>query len=99
MKFPKSPMNTQTLQGLGLVGSGSLTPYQKTYVNLLDNGFPVVLNGLLNVRETGNDYGIYIQEGFVDFLRANPASPAASVGNASTGIHGGTGRWAPPTPS
>ena len=69
MKFPKSPKNTQTLQGLGLVGSGSLSPYQKIYVNLLDNGFPVVLNGLLNVRETGNDYGIYIQEGFVDFLK------------------------------
>lgn len=69
MKFPKTPNNTQTLQGLGLVGSGSLSPYQKIYVNLLDNGFPVVLNGLLNVRETSKDYGIYIQEGFVDFLK------------------------------
>lgn len=70
MKFPKTPQNTQTLQGLGLVGSTSRRPYEKIYCDLLDNGMPIVKNGLLNIKETDKDYyGIYIQEGYVDFLR------------------------------
>ena len=69
MKFPKTPQNTQVLDGLGLVGSGSRKPYEKIYCNLLDNGFPITVKGLLNIRETNDEYGIYIQEGFIDFLK------------------------------
>lgn len=69
MKFPKTPNNTQVLDGLGLVGSGSRKPYEKIYCNLLDNGFPIVVKGLLNIRETKDDYGVFIQEGFIDFLK------------------------------
>lgn len=70
MKFPKTPVNTRTLEGLGLVGSTSRKPYQKVYCNLLDNGLPIVIDGLLNIQETNDEYyGIYIQEGYVDFLR------------------------------
>lgn len=70
MKFPKSPNNTRVLGGLGLVGSNTSAPYTKIYCNLLDNGFPIVEKGLLNIKETSGDYySIYIQEGFVDFLR------------------------------
>ena len=68
MKFPKTPNNTQTLEGLGLVGSGSRTPYEKIYVNLLENGFPIVVKGLLNIQQTSDDYKIYIQEGFIEFI-------------------------------
>lgn len=69
MKFPKTPQNTQALDGLGLVGSGSRRPYEKIYCNLLDNGYPITIKGLLNIKETKDDYGIFIQEGFVDFLK------------------------------
>ena len=69
MKFPKTPQNTQALDGLGLVGSGSRSPYEKIYCNLLDNGYPIAIKGLLNVKETREDYNIFIQEGFVDFLK------------------------------
>lgn len=69
MKFPKSPQNTQILGGLGLVGSGSRKPYEKVYCNLLDNGFPITIKGLLNIKETKEEYGIFIQEGFIDFLK------------------------------
>lgn len=69
MKFPKTPNNTQVLDGLGLVGSGSRKPYEKIYCNLLDNGFPITVKGLLNIKETTDEYGIYVQEGFIDFLK------------------------------
>ena len=70
LKFPKTPNNTQVLGGLGLIGSSSQTPYSKIYCNLLDNGFPIVQKGLLNVKNTKKDYySIFIQEGFVDFLK------------------------------
>lgn len=69
MKFPKTPTNTQTLEGLGLVGSGSRSPYEKIYVNLLENGFPIVIKGLLNIQQTSDEYKIYIQEGYIDFLK------------------------------
>lgn len=69
MKFPKTPNNTQILDGLGMVGSGSRKPYEKIYCNLLDNGYPIVIKGLLNIRETNDDYVIYVQEGFIDFIK------------------------------
>lgn len=69
MKFPKTENNTQVLDGLGLVGSGSRKPYEKIYCNLLDNGFPIVIKGLLNIKETAEDYGVFVQEGFIDFIK------------------------------
>lgn len=70
MKFPKNPNNTQVLEGLGLVGSGSTSPYRKIYCNLLDNGYPIAVKALLNVKATNADsYDIFIQEGFIDFQK------------------------------
>lgn len=69
-KVPKSPNNTIVLDGLGLVGSGSRKPYEKIYVNVLDNGFPIVIKGLLNIRETRDSYNVFVQEGFIDFLKS-----------------------------
>lgn len=70
MKFPKNPNNTQVLEGLGLVGSGSTSPYRKIYCNLLDNGYPIAIKALLNVKATNADsYDIFIQEGFIDFQK------------------------------
>lgn len=69
-KIPKTPQNTIELEGLGLVGSGSRKPYQKVYCNVLDNGFPIVIKGILNIRDTVDDfYNAYVQEGFIDFLK------------------------------
>ena len=70
MKFPKNPNNTQVLEGLGLVGSGSTSPYRKIYCNLLDNGYPIAIKALLNVKATNVDsYDLFIQEGFIDFQK------------------------------
>lgn len=69
MKFPKNPNNTQVLEGLGLVGSGSTSPYRKIYCNLLDNGYPIAIKALLNVKATNDSYDIFIQEGFIDFQK------------------------------
>lgn len=69
-QIPKSPNNTIVLDGLGLVGSQSRKPYQKIYCNVLDNGFPIVIKGLLNIRDTVDDYNCFVQEGFIDFLKA-----------------------------
>lgn len=70
MKFPKNQNNTQVLEGLGLVGSGSTSPYRKIYCNLLDNGYPIAVKALLNVKATNADsYDIFIQEGFIDFQK------------------------------
>lgn len=70
IKFPKNPNNTQVLEGLGLVGSGSTSPYRKIYCNLLDNGYPIAVKALLNVKATNADsYDLFIQEGFIDFQK------------------------------
>lgn len=69
MKFPKTPNNTQILDGLGMVGSGSRKPYEKIYVNLLENGYPIVVKGILNIKETSQDYNAFIQEGIIDFIK------------------------------
>lgn len=69
MKFPKTPNNTQILDGLGMVGSGSRKPYEKIYVNLLENGYPIVTKGILNIKDTGENYGAYIQDGIIDFIK------------------------------
>src|SRR5690554_2038903 len=67
--IPRTPKNTQIFQGLGLVGSTSKIPYQKVPVTLKDNGFDVVRNGWLDVKETTDSYKINIIDGCIDFFK------------------------------
>lgn len=66
---PKTPNNTQIFQGLGLVGSTSTIPYEKIPVTLKDNGFDVIRNGWLDVKETSDVYKVNIIDGAIDFFK------------------------------
>jgi len=67
--LPKTPNNTRVFGGLGLVGSTSNTPYQKTAVTLKDNGVDLIQNGWLDVKETSDFYKINIIDGAIDFFK------------------------------
>jgi len=66
---PKTPENTAILDCLGLVGSTSKIPYQKTPVTVRENGIDLIKNGWLEVKETSDFYKINIIDGAIDFFK------------------------------
>lgn len=52
LRFPKTPRNTMALDGLGINGSESTKPYETIKVALIENGFPILRNGNLQITET-----------------------------------------------
>jgi len=66
---PKTPENTAVLDCLGLVGSSSKIPYQKTPATLKENGFDLIKNDWLEVKETSDVYKINIIDGAIDFFK------------------------------
>jgi len=56
------------LDCLRLVGSSSKIPYQKTPATLRENGFDLIKNGWLEVKETSDCYKINIIDGVIDFF-------------------------------
>lgn len=68
--IPKTPKNVQILQGLGLVGNYSRVPYGRVQARLRDDGFYVVPNGWLTIKELSKDYKGSINSGVIDFLKA-----------------------------
>jgi hypothetical protein len=69
-KVPKTPDNIAWFKGLSLAGSTSDFAYVKQPADLTDNGFPIVRQGLLKVRESADDYRCYLQEGIIEWYRA-----------------------------
>lgn len=67
---PKTPNNTMVFEGLGLVGSTSNLPYQKTIATLKDSGFDVIAKGWLEIKETSDSYKVNIIDGVIDFFKA-----------------------------
>lgn len=67
--IPKTPKNTQIMQQLGICGDLSIIPYSKVQVALNDNGFPVVPQGWLRVKQTSAEYQCSIVDGMVDFFK------------------------------
>lgn len=67
---PKTPLNTQIFEHLGMVGDQSTIPYTKTTVTVKDNGFDLVRQGWLNVTETNESYKCSIIDGMIDFFKA-----------------------------
>lgn len=65
----KTPKNTATFQGLGLVGDTSTIPYTKNITQVIDNGSMIIPNGVSYVKKTGKDYKLVIQDGIIDFFR------------------------------
>lgn len=66
---PKTPNNTRIFQGLGLVGSTSQIPYQKVTVTIKENGFDVIRNGWLDIKETTDVYKLNVIDGVIDFFK------------------------------
>jgi hypothetical protein len=67
--IPKTPKNTQILEGLGLVGDTSTVPYTQTPVNVKYFGFDITPKGWLDVKETAENYKINIIDGMIDFFK------------------------------
>lgn len=66
---PLTPNNAMIFAGLGLVGSTSNIPYQKTLVTLKDSGVDIIRNGWLDVKETSDTYKVNIIDGVIDFFK------------------------------
>lgn len=66
---PKTPTNTEILEGLGLVGDTSEVPYTKTEAYVKYHGFDVIAKGWLDVKETSEDYKLNIIDGIIDFFK------------------------------
>jgi hypothetical protein len=67
---PKTFNNVNYFKQLGLVGDVSDIPYKKVTAMLLENGIPLITNGWLEVKETTNEYKIFIRDGSIDLFKA-----------------------------
>lgn len=69
-KIPKTPHNTQIMQGLGIIGDTSTIPYQKVPSTLSKSGFTLFKNGWLSVSATDEEYNVSCIDGMIDFFKA-----------------------------
>lgn len=69
-KAPKTPNNTQIMEGLGYVGDTSTIPYSKVTGQLLEYGLPVIPSGWTTIKNTDSNYNLYLQSGIIDFFKA-----------------------------
>jgi len=71
LKFPKTPNNTNVLDGLGIDGSESTKPYETLKVAIIENGIPILRNGNLQITETNKtEYVGNVKDGIVDFFNS-----------------------------
>lgn len=71
LRFPKTPRNAMALDGLGINGSESTKPYETIKVALIENGFPILRNGNLQITETNKtEYVGNIKDGIIDFFNS-----------------------------
>lgn len=66
---PKTPMNAQVFDSLGLVGSTSRKPYEKLRATIRYNGIDIVKDGWCQIKETAENYKIAIIDGIIDFFK------------------------------
>lgn len=66
---PKTPKNVRIFKGLGIHSNTSKIPYQKPNALLKVDGFDFLVDAWLNVKETDNDYKIYIYSGIIEFFK------------------------------
>lgn len=68
--LPKTAHNVKTLGGLGVPSDTSPYPYQKPDCRVCIDGFPIMVNGWLNIKETSDTYKIYLYSGIIDFFKS-----------------------------
>lgn len=86
-KIPKTPLNTQIMQGLGIIGDTSQIPYSKVGISLSDNGFVIFKNGWLSVSSTDDYYNVSCIDGMIDFFKAIENKTMGSDLNLSNFSH------------
>lgn len=66
---PKTANNVKIFQGLGIHSNVSKLPYQKPNALLKVDGYDFLFDAWLNVKETDNDFKIYIYSGIIEFFK------------------------------
>lgn len=69
-EFDKTPVNSQTMQQLGISGDNSLIPYQKNNAALKVYGFDLISNGWFDISPTEENYKGRVIDGMIDFFKA-----------------------------
>lgn len=68
--IPKTAHNVATLGGLGIPSDTSPYPYQKPDCMVCVDGFPIMVKGWINIKNTGDTYKIYLYAGIIDFFKS-----------------------------
>lgn len=68
--IPKTARNVAILGGLGIPSDTSPYPYQKPDCMVLIDGFPIIVKGWINIKNTDSDYKIYLYSGVIEFFKA-----------------------------
>lgn len=67
--IPRTARNVYLLKGLGIPSNTSVIPYQKPNAVVKIDGFDFLVNAWLNVKETDEEYKIYIYSGIIEFFK------------------------------
>lgn len=68
--IPKTSRNVQILGGLGIPSDTSPYPYQKPDCMACIDGFPIMVKGWINIKETTDEYKVYLYSGVIEFFKA-----------------------------
>lgn len=68
-EVPKTPKNIRLLGGLALPSDTSVTPYTQDNCQVKIEGFDFIVKGWLNVKDTDDNFKIYIYSGIIEFLK------------------------------
>lgn len=68
--IPKTAKNVRIMGGLGISSDTSRLPYQKPNCRIKLEGFDLIVKGWANIKETDNEYKIYVYSGIISFFKA-----------------------------
>ncbi|MGL5233835.1 MAG: hypothetical protein ACRC8Z_03635 [Empedobacter falsenii] len=68
--IPKTANNIQIMKGLGISSDTSDIPYTKPDCRMTVDGFDLIYKGWFNVKETADDYKVYVYSGIINFFKA-----------------------------
>lgn len=68
--IPKTARNVSILSGLGIPSDTSPYPYQKPDCMVMIDGFPIIVKGWINIKETNDEYELYLYSGVIEFIKA-----------------------------
>lgn len=67
--LPKTSRNVRILGGLGITSDTSPYPYQKPECQAHIDGFPLIVKGWINIKNTDEVYKIYLYSGIIEFFK------------------------------